>query len=213
MQISVRGKILHILPQRALLWKSKKTLIISDLHLGKISHFRKNGIGIPSSARFNNLIQLEKLILNHHPKEVWFLGDLFHSTYNLEWDEFGKFVSAFEDVDFTLVEGNHDILKPHHYARYNIKTTPEIRTDELLFTHEPDDSGSDHYNIYGHIHPGVKLKGKGRQSMKLPCFYFGQSHGILPAFSDLTGKYILKPKPRDRVFVTTNDEVIEVTPK
>ncbi|MHB1176840.1 MAG: hypothetical protein ACYCZO_00750 [Daejeonella sp.] len=38
---------LLLLPEKAILGQEEKTLIIADIHLGKVGHFRKAGIGIP----------------------------------------------------------------------------------------------------------------------------------------------------------------------
>ena len=65
----------------------------------------------------------------------------------------------------------------------------------------------------GHVHPGVRLQGVGRQQIKLPCFYHSTSQLILPAFGAFTGLHILKPKLEDHVYVTTGKEVMEITEK
>jgi len=66
------------------------------------------------------------------------------------------------------------------------------------------------YNLIGHIHPGVQLKGSAKQSIKLPCFYFGVQQGILPAFGAFTGLTALKVKKNYRVFVIVEKTVFEV---
>ncbi|HNU41619.1 MAG TPA: phosphoesterase, partial [Cyclobacteriaceae bacterium] len=64
------------------------------------------------------------------------------------------------------------------------------------------------YNLSGHIHPAVRLKGTGRQSVMLPCFYFGKQQGILPAFGSFTGMARIVPKKEDRIFVIAENKVI-----
>lgn len=212
MQVELAGEKLMLSPNKAMFWISERKLIVSDLHLGKVSHFRRNGISVPTQARFSNLIQLELLIREFEPQSVLFLGDLFHSNYNLEWDEFGRFIQAFEQVDFELVEGNHDIMHPKHYQKYQIKVYANgLISGPFIFTHIPLDQHGHHYNLSGHIHPGVRLTGKGRQSLKLPCFYFGEHSGILPAFGDFTGKFMLKPNRKDRIYVVTGQQVIDMS--
>ena len=44
----IEGEILTFTNARALYWKKENALIISDLHVGKSAHFRKNGIAIPA---------------------------------------------------------------------------------------------------------------------------------------------------------------------
>jgi len=191
--------------QKVVFWPAKSTLIISDWHLGKVSHFRKHGIGIPSDARFKSIADFELLMRTYEPSRVLFLGDLFHSDYNLEWEEFGLFISQYEGVEFLLVEGNHDILHPSQYAKFGIRVIrDQFRDGEFLFSHEPIESEFEGYNIAGHVHPGVRLSGKGKQAISLACFYFSERQAILPAFGALTGKYIIKPKKQDKVFVAAD---------
>ena len=40
-------------------WEEKSSLILSDVHIGKITHFRKNGISLPSFPALNNLNTLK----------------------------------------------------------------------------------------------------------------------------------------------------------
>jgi metallophosphoesterase superfamily enzyme len=56
----------------------------------------------------------------------------------------------------------------------------------------------------------VKLRGGGRQSLRLPCFYFGKNGAVMPAFGNLTGFHVIRPKKGDRVFVITENKVIAV---
>src|SRR5690606_31717248 len=99
------------------------------------------------------------LINRTKPGRVIFLGDLFHSHYNYSWDEFGALTSHFSDISFELVTGNHDILSEGQYTRKNIRVYEKLKEGPFVLTHEPlpDDAG---YNLAGHIHPGVRLKGK-----------------------------------------------------
>ncbi len=197
--------------RKAVYWPAQAMLIVSDWHLGKVSHFRKNGIGVPSHLRFKGMIDFDSLMKDYRPQQVVFLGDLFHSDYNLEWEEFGRFISGFEGVDFTLVEGNHDILHPAQYAKFGITVKRGIwKVGNVVFSHEPLEDEFEGYNLCGHIHPGVRMTGKGKQSIRLSCFHFTKQQGILPAFGEFTGKYVLKPKKSDRVFVCADKQVVEV---
>ncbi len=63
----------------------------------------------------------------------------------------------------------------------------------------------------GHVHPGVRLQGKGKQSLSLPCFHFTEKQCIMPAFGEFTGKFIIKPNGKDRVYViakSNNEQVV-----
>ncbi|NEN24795.1 ligase-associated DNA damage response endonuclease PdeM [Cryomorpha ignava] len=208
MRIILEGERFLLLKERAAIWEDQKTLLIADLHIGKVSHFRKNGIQVPAMAEKNNLWRLADIMLSHTPQKVIFLGDLFHSKLNTSWADLVDFLEGFPNVEFILVKGNHDILPEQTFIDAGLKVVEQLEMDPFLFTH--DATESDLYNIHGHIHPGVRLSGIGRQRLSLPCFYFGEGTGIFPSFGDFTGLYKIKPIKTDRVFVSTDEEVVQV---
>jgi metallophosphoesterase superfamily enzyme len=67
------------------------------------------------------------------------------------------------------------------------------------------------YNLCGHIHPGVILRGRGRQRLRLPCFYLDHAQGILPAFGAFTGLYVLSAKDGGRVYAVTDASILDVS--
>src|SRR5687767_14492305 len=200
-EVNICEEILELWPQKAIRWRKKNILFIADLHLGKINHFRRSGIAVPSKANDRNLELLIDLINLTKPERVICLGDLFHSHYNPEWEVFGEVVKHFSGISFELVMGNHDIMSERQYERKGIRVYDELIIDSFLLTHHPMDEFPEHlYNLAGHIHPGVSLVGRGRQSMTLPCFYFGSRQGFLPAFGMFTGLARIAPKKEDKVF-------------
>ncbi len=209
MLIEVENEQIELLADKCIYIPRSKCLLLADLHLGKVSHFRKNGIPVPPKSRLENLNRLERVIKNYRPENVIFLGDLFHSSLNNEWQEFGVFIKTLPHLRFTLITGNHDILPPSAYAGLNIKTHQTMIQPPFLFTHEPQ-PGSTYYNICGHIHPAVKLKGKVKNKLTLPCFIFKKDQAILPAFSSFAGSALVKPEKDDRVFIPAGKEIIEM---
>ena len=200
-------------PLKAVFWEEEQTLLLADLHLGKASHFRKAGIGVPGQVEQDNLLRLHLLLKEFEPQKVLFLGDLFHSDHNRNWEEFGQFIESHPEVSFELVPGNHDILSDHHYQRYGLVLHPEhYEVGPFCFCHDPEDAGdSGLYHLSGHLHPGVRMLGKGRQGLRLPCFYFGVEQGILPAFGRFTGYATVRPKKSDKVFVIVEEQVWDVS--
>ncbi len=145
-------------------------LVIADLHLGKAAHFRKAGIMIPLPSSSPDLNSLAKLIDKLDPRTIVFLGDLFHSSLNKEWEELKGFLLLYPIIHFVLTKGNHDILPQAVMEETSIEVVDEFEVGEkLLFTHEPLKEDREHkLTISGHIHPGVLIKSKGRQSFRLP---------------------------------------------
>jgi metallophosphoesterase superfamily enzyme len=100
--IEINGQTLELLPQKAIYWKSARTLIVSDLHLGKSGHFRKSGIPAPAGINQKNLNRLDKLLQSFKPNRLLILGDLFHSDANREWLEFESFTRKWKSIEKRL---------------------------------------------------------------------------------------------------------------
>ena len=192
----------------AVFWKEKNMLLISDVHLGKISHFRKHGIALPHSAFTGNFERLTAVADYFGAEIICFLGDLFHSSLNSEWDVFTDWING-RPENFLLIIGNHDILNPEKYASVGMAIASELKAGPFLFTHEPEEREG-YFTFCGHIHPGVTLRGSGRQVMDLPCFFHSTQQMILPAFGEFTGKWILEPTGSDLVYVIAGNEVVRV---
>lgn len=210
-EVTIAGLRLELLPAKAVMIPSKSALLIADVHLGKVNHFRKNGIPVPEQAGQSNLKRLWQLIESEEAKEVIFLGDLFHSSANRAWSEFTEFMAGFPRVKFTLVVGNHDILGRHVFEDAGMQVVDHLKLGPLWLTHDREKQG-EMFNLYGHIHPAVRLRGAGKQYLKMPCFYFNlkECYGILPSFGDFTGSHVLKPDKDCVTFVTTGIEVLHV---
>ena len=211
METVIGGHTFKLLPQRAIHWKEQSVVLLADLHLGKINHFRRSGIPVPTKANEHNLEILIDLLQHTNPKRVICVGDLFHSHYNPEWEVFGEVVKHFQSISFELVIGNHDILSELQYQRKGIQVHEQLLIDNFIFTHHPmEEVPENKYNLAGHIHPGVHLVGKGRQAVTLPCFYFGERQGILPAFGMFTGLAVIRPKREDKVFAIVEEKIIGI---
>jgi DNA ligase-associated metallophosphoesterase len=202
-------------PRKALYWQEQKAVLLSDLHLGKAAHFRKSGIAIPETVHKEDYRRMDDLIAHYHPEHVYLLGDIFHSDENESWGIFREWLNRHPAVLFHLIPGNHDILPAGHYQAPNFHLEKEnLPLGPFLLSHQspPPAYLPSLYRITGHVHPAHRLIGKGRQSLTLPCFYFGPHEAILPAFGRFTGKSILKPSKPCSIFVTTDSKVLPVKP-
>ncbi len=214
MKVEISGELFELLPNKAMFWPKMKALLLADLHLGKINHFRKSGIALPSKANDKNIEMLVDLIHQVKPDRVLCLGDLFHSHYNPEWEVFGEVIRHFSTISFELIMGNHDIMSEFQYQRKGVLLHESLVLANFVLTHHPlEGVPPGYYNLAGHIHPGVVLYGKGRQSLTLPCFHFGIRQGLLPAFGVFTGLARIRPAREDRVYVVLQDKVIDVNQK
>ncbi len=203
---------LLLLPQRAIFWPKHKALIIADVHLGKTGHFRKAGIAIPRDLEQNDLAILSDLVAEFDPERIIFLGDLFHSNINADWDWFAMWRQQFPRIVIDLIKGNHDIIADSHYTDLNVALHKQLVIEPFLMLHHPLAEAElqlvKQYVFCGHIHPGINLTGKGRQSLTLPCFAFGERQAILPSFGKFTGRVALSTAKTDKIYAVLKDKVI-----
>ena len=212
----LRGQVLWLSPHRCLFWEEERTLILSDLHFGKTGHFRKAGIAVPQSIYREDLLRLLSLIQYFQPRQLLIVGDLFHSRENKELDLFLRWRGDFPDLAFRLVMGNHDILRADWYEKAGIEICEGVlRVGPFAFVHDIEDVSSVGgspcaggsataeglpYYFSGHLHPGIRINGMGKQSLQFPCFYFGGDYAILPAFGRFTGMVSIEPGEASNVF-------------
>lgn len=212
-EITLKNQHWLLLPEKAVYWKEQNILILTDPHLGKSGHFRKSGIAAPAQINSSNLIRLESLIHRFTPGEIIILGDLFHSSVNREWFEFEEWRKQFRAISFVLITGNHDQLDNSFYDSAAIKCHVKLIRKPFYFVHDSNDLKDipdQLLTVSGHVHPGVRLKGKGRQFLRLPCFYFSDTEIILPAFGAFTGLYTIEPDETDRVFAVADGQVVHI---
>lgn len=208
---------------RTLFWEEEKVLIVSDLHFGKTGHFRKSGIAVPQSVYKEDLQRLVIQIQHFQPKELIIVGDMFHSHANKELELFLKWRADLSGLEIQLIRGNHDILKEDWYLHAGIKLNQTtLSMNRFHFVHDIVDlqqrdgafkehtPGSSPYFFSGHIHPGIRVQGMGKQSLCFPCFYFGKEYAVLPAFSRFTGVAMIVPEKEEQVFAIVNDSVMQL---
>jgi DNA ligase-associated metallophosphoesterase len=189
------------------------SLLIADLHIGKAAHFRKAGVPIPASSSRADFQRLRDLIVSTKPKECIFLGDLGHSDYNKEWETFLVLRAEFPSLKFILIRGNHDSASDAFYQSQGIDEIHfQLRRSTFLLTHEPQEVEG-YYNLAGHLHPAVSLKGAGRQKLVLPCFLFADKYGVLPAFTRFSGKYVIKPEEGQLVYAIVEGKIYPLNKK
>ncbi|MBD3749901.1 MAG: ligase-associated DNA damage response endonuclease PdeM [Sphingobacteriales bacterium] len=201
---------LVLLPQKAIWFPKYQTLLVSDTHLGKGAHFRKAGIAIPQILAQEELALLSDLISELNPQKLIFLGDLFHSEMNNDCDWFVLWRELHQKIEMILVKGNHDILPEIFYQKVRLKVADSFFVGKFKLMHEPPKLQEANYIIAGHIHPGVRLKGKARQGVTLPCFYFGVEFAVLPAFGKFTGKALMKIQTNAQIFAVVGEQVIAI---
>jgi DNA ligase-associated metallophosphoesterase len=205
----IHGEILIFTNLRALFWKREKALIISDLHVGKAAHFRKNGIAIPTDILQKDLENLEQLLNHFEVHHLLVVGDLFHAGKNTELDIFCEWRKQFADLKITLIKGNHDRIKKEFYCDNCIGLIEDhLKIAPFNFVHEPKIKENE-FTISGHIHPGI-IVGNHKENVKLPCFSYSKNQLILPAFSEFTGLDTKSLKRNFKAIAFTKGLIFEV---
>ncbi len=206
--------ILH--SSRVIFWEQEKILILSDVHFGKIAHFRKNGISVPNALMKEDIQRLFEVIQFFKPLRIIIVGDLFHSVVNKEHELFMRWRNDLAAIDFVLIKGNHDIVSLEWYEKANIKVIPVfLKVVNIIFVHQLEDYqeeiGEKDFLFCGHVHPAIIIKGLGRQTLRFPCFYFTKKYSILPAFGKFTGTFLVEPKKSEQAFAVVNNDVIKIS--
>jgi DNA ligase-associated metallophosphoesterase len=215
MELRIKNNTFLLLPQKAIYWKEQRTILVSDLHIGKISHFRKAGIAVPQKGSQNNFNRLDEIIENTHPTNMLFVGDLFHSDVNQEWDQFCTWRKQYPVIKMDIVLGNHDRLPENFCSDYQIDIYPtELEIGPFTFAHHPrEEFQGNEYVISGHVHPVISLGGLARQYITAPCFYFGVQQAILPSFGYFTGGYAMEVHEQDTVIAVAQNKLFAIQVK
>lgn len=212
MTITIRGEELILAKERAIYLPAQQLLAISDLHLGKTAHFRKAGLQVPATLAKDDLQRLSMLLDTYQPQTLLINGDMFHHGLNADIADFEQWKNQYTSLKFLLVKGNHDRLNAEQYQKLGIEVNDlSFCTSEFCFIHDAVQCTEENlYPISGHVHPGITIVGKAKQRLKFPCFYFGNSYAVMPAFSAFTGLSLVRPKAGEQVFAITPTKVIKV---
>ena len=211
--IEVADEEIVLLPERALWWPARRSLIVADVHFGKSSVFRSHGIAVPSGSTQDNLVRLTACLQRYPAERLLCLGDLTHGrsgrTPQLH-AQLDTFRQRHASLHITLVRGNHDRHAGVPEAlRAEVAEEPFVE-GPFSFRHAPSSGetlGGLHYEFAGHIHPAIVL-GDQHDRLRLPCFVFAQSSAILPAFGAFTGMYTLEMRHDVAYYPVADDRVL-----
>lgn len=141
----------------------KKSLVITDIHIGFESNMASNEIFIGKNSTINETIsEIEDIIDSEKPDSVILLGDVKSSIKSIsknEWDEVPMFFEKLSaKCDVILVPGNHDSniqrLVPDNISM--ISSTGMVEENVLLtHGHTMPSENFSHVDkiIMGHVHP------------------------------------------------------------
>ena len=208
------GQTLLLMPERCVFWQEMEILMAADLHLGKEGTFRSAGIPLPEGPSLETLNRLDQALIRTGANRLVVLGDLFHGASSVE--AFAEGMTAWrnrnQELTIELIGASHDRWSGDLPGSWQIELHKEPRRmDPFMLRHYPAADNSDDYWLAGHLHPGVLLKeGKRGATLRLPCFYFTQRGGILPAFGSFTGVTRVGQDPGSQCYAIAGDQVVPV---
>ena len=211
--IEAAGEALTLLPERAVHWPRERMLLIADAHFGKAERFRMHGVPVPAGTTDENLQMLDRLVALHRVERLVFLGDFLHGRVAASGATLRRLVqwrAGMPALSIELVLGNHDMKAGALPAGLSMVVHSEPLTlGPLALCHHPEPvEGA--YVLAGHLHPVVKLHGRGHDRVRTPCFVFGERVAVLPAFGAFTGGHRVERQAGDRIWVVAGERVLRL---
>ena len=212
-EITWHDQQLQLLPQRAVYWEAERTIWLADPHFGKDASFRRAGIPVPQASLHETLQRLTSVLAQTRAERLIVLGDFWHARSGrtaTTLDALAQWRSQHQQLHCILVRGNHDQAAGDPPQEWRIECVAECeQTPFQLRHHPPSEDGrtksapSATPTVAGHVHPAYFLR-----EMRVPCFYFGKTEAILPAFGSFTGTHCVRPTRGDRVYLLADGLVI-----
>ena len=207
--LTLQGEAVQLLPDPVLWWPAQHTLCVADVHLGKAATFRALGQPVPAGTTQDNLQRLDAALQRTGARHLVLLGDLLHArqAHNTALlTALHVWRQRHAQVRMTLVRGNHDDRAGDPPATLDIAVVDEPwAIGPFAACHHPRDDDTHHegaaagahagFILAGHTHPVCRLQGRGRDTVRLPCFVHSAGQLLLPAFGAFTGGCLIGPAP------------------
>jgi DNA ligase-associated metallophosphoesterase len=209
--ITLAGEALWLLPQRAAYWPREGALLVADAHFGKAAAFRARGVAVPEGTTAETLERLDAALAATGAGTVCFLGDLLHSARGrapATLDAVARWRRRHSRLELVLVRGNHDRHAGDPPPQWGVRCVAEPwRLGPLALCHDPQTGGAG-YTLAGHVHPAIRLAGRGGERLRLPCFLVRPRGAVLPAFGSFTGGRDVRPGPGETAYAVAGGAVI-----
>ena len=194
---------LQLLPQRAAFDPDRSLLLIADAHIGKAVSFRRLGVPVPHGTTGEALARLDELLAATGARHLVFLGDFLHAAQALTAPVLAALQAwraGHAALEMTLVRGNHDSRAGDPPSALGIRVVEEpYLLGPFACCHHPQTHPT-HFVLAGHLHPTCSLFGRGRDSLRMPCFVSDAHQAILPAFGEFTGGWAMPAAPGRRFY-------------
>ena len=215
-EVQWAGERLVLLPQRAISWPAAGVLFVADLHLGKAATFRALGQPVPGGTTAQNLARLDDLLATYSVRHLVLLGDFLHAAQARTptlLAALDAWRAGHSQLACTLVRGNHDSRAGDPPASLGIAIVDEPwLIGPFACCHHPQQHLT-HFVLAGHLHPACSIHGRGRDSVRLPCFVQEGRQAILPAFGEFTGGWHVPAAPGRRFYGVGGNAVWALPPQ
>lgn len=205
---------LTLLPEAAVWHAPSRTLIVSDVHLGKSAAFRAHGVPVPDGDDAHDLASLARLVARESPSRLVIAGDLFHAPSGITPELrnlLGDFLTEI-NIPLVLTIGNHDAKIPTLPPGITAVPHFDLPGQGPRVIHDPADVTPGLFHIAGHLHPVVRIRDGRLTSLRLPCFWRTANQLVLPSFGTFTGGAIIQPTKDDAVFAAMRGKIVEIPP-
>ncbi|MEO0650723.1 MAG: hypothetical protein AAFZ65_08595 [Planctomycetota bacterium] len=210
-RLALGGATLWLLAERAVWWPDRRTLFVSDLHLGRPAGDRPGSEAAREAAK-RDLARLDSLSSATEAESVVVLGDLRHAPaphLGAADAVLRAWSRAKPDPALLLIRGNQDERTGDPPRDWGIETVDQGHRIGCLtlFHHPPEahqvagletDTGPAAW-MAGHLHPGTGQRDetdRGRRTA--PAFLLEGSGLVLPAFGEGTHAHPPRPRPHQR---------------
>ena len=178
----------------AVLLKSSRTLIITDLHIGYEESLANQGVFLPRFQLDEIIMRLTKIIQIADPLTIVLNGDIKHEFGTIssqEWTETIRLLDFLSEKNrhLVLIKGNHDAILDPIAKKRGIKIVDHFEQGTVMITHgdrllQPER----HIRtiIIGHEHPAISLHASARDE-RFKCFLTGRWEDreliVIPSFN------------------------------
>lgn len=185
LRFALNGEPVVLRPSGALFVERFRTLVVSDLHLEKGSHYARKGQLLPPYDTAATLARVEAEVEATAPATLVLLGDTFHDDggeARLAARDAARIAALATGRTLVWIVGNHDEAGPRGLPG---EVADAVSVGALSLTHKPE-PGRRPGEVAGHLHPCARVVAY-RRSVRSRCFLTDGERLILPAFGAYAG--------------------------
>ena len=214
--LAAGGESLCLLPERAVLWERRRTLIVADIHFGKSALLREHGLAVPAGSDAHDRDRLSRLMHATAASRLIVLGDFLHGALAADHGDasaIGAWCAAQPGTEIVVVAGNHDRGGAAAFRTVLTWMDEDLVDGGLRFTHDADRTGSlaaDLFTLSGHLHPVARLGGLKGRALRVPVFWRRRGGLVLPSFGVFTGGMLVQAEAGDELFAAGPEQVLRL---